>query len=95
MIFNDSHCFELYGFDILIDDDLKPLLIEINASPSLSHTTIPDKKLKKGLINDLLNIVIPSKFNKYKKSKNKEKQVGGFDLLYDQSLDKLNSLPSI
>ena len=59
VIINDKHCFEVYGFDVLIDDQLKPWLIEINASPSLSTTTDSDRNLKMGVINDAFNIVVP------------------------------------
>lgn len=42
VIINDKHCFEMYGFDVLLDEYLKPWLIEINASPSLTTTTESD-----------------------------------------------------
>ncbi|KAB0392961.1 hypothetical protein E2I00_002901 [Balaenoptera physalus] len=57
---NDKHCFECYGYDIIIDDKLKPWLIEVNASPSLTSSTANDRILKYNLINDTLNIAVPN-----------------------------------
>ena len=57
-IMNDRHCFECYGYDILIDDDLKPWLVEVNASPSLSATTRADRVMKLALIRDVLDVVL-------------------------------------
>jgi len=56
---NDRHCFELYGYDLLIDANLKPWLVEVNASPSLTTTTTSDRLLKFKVINDVLNLVTP------------------------------------
>ncbi|XP_011640702.1 tubulin polyglutamylase TTLL5 isoform X2 [Pogonomyrmex barbatus] len=50
-------CFELFGFDILIDDTLKPWLLEVNLSPSLGCDSPLDVRLKSALIADLLTLV--------------------------------------
>lgn len=54
---NINNCFELFGFDILIDDALKPWLLEVNLSPSLSADSPLDVKVKASLLTDLLNLV--------------------------------------
>ena len=92
VMFNDKHCFECYGYDILIDQNLKPWLIEINSSPSLSTTTKGDFILKKRLINDIIDIVITDKWldekGKPGASSFTGKSQGLFDLIYDGSETK-------
>lgn len=43
-------CYELYGFDIILDADLKPWILEVNISPSFSSSSPFDKNLKTKLI---------------------------------------------
>lgn len=52
-----SNCFELYGFDILIDSNLKPWLLEVNLSPSLNCDSPLDVRLKSAMLADLLTLV--------------------------------------
>ena len=41
-----DQCFEIYGFDLLLDDKLKPWLLEINLLHSLSSSSPLDKRIK-------------------------------------------------
>ncbi|CAG9818928.1 unnamed protein product [Phaedon cochleariae] len=52
-----NNCFELYGFDILIDKNLKPWLLEVNLSPSLNCDSPLDVRLKSAMLADLLTLV--------------------------------------
>ena len=75
-IINDKHCFELYGYDIMFDVELKTWLIEVNASPSLSASSYEDKLLKKRMLTDTLNVL-----DLEQRLLGTETRVGGFDLL--------------
>lgn len=52
-----ASCFELYGFDILVDTQLKSWLLEVNIFPSLSSGSKLDKKIKTKLVADMLTLV--------------------------------------
>merc|ERR1712048_882101 len=51
-----SRCFEIYGFDVLLDDCLKPWLLEVNIHPSLSATSPLDRRIKRHLVEDTLTL---------------------------------------
>ena len=51
-------CFELYGFDILLDDTCKPWLLEVNLSPACAERTDWLKDMLDSMIEGLLRIVI-------------------------------------
>uniref|UniRef100_A0A3B4YWY8 Tubulin--tyrosine ligase-like protein 9 n=1 Tax=Seriola lalandi dorsalis TaxID=1841481 RepID=A0A3B4YWY8_SERLL len=78
VIINDKHCFELYGYDILLDQNLKPWLIEVNASPSHTPSSQEDYEMKCRLLEDTLNVV-----DMEGRLTGKEKRVGGYDLMWN------------
>eukprot|EP00038_Savillea_parva_P015443 m.13914 g.13914 ORF g.13914 m.13914 type:complete len:720 (+) comp3102_c0_seq1:230-2389(+) len=53
----DVSCAEMLGFDILIDEDLNPWLLEVNASPSIATDSPLDTRLKTGALVGFLNLV--------------------------------------
>lgn len=66
-------CFEIYGFDVLIDHKLKPWILEVNVLPSLSSSSPFDKKLKTVLICDVLNLIGIQPYDRKKLEKQEEK----------------------
>eukprot|EP00741_Cyanophora_paradoxa_P009015 tig00001428_g8728.t1 len=49
--------FELYGFDVLLDADLKPWLLEVNAAPALGLDGPVDALVKEPMLADLMAAV--------------------------------------
>eukprot|EP00075_Anas_platyrhynchos_P033210 XP_027322463.1 tubulin polyglutamylase TTLL6 isoform X1 [Anas platyrhynchos] len=50
-------CFEILGFDILLDRKLKPWLLEVNHSPSFTTDTRLDREVKDALLCDTINLI--------------------------------------
>jgi len=86
LMINDKHCFEVFGFDILIDQNLSPWLLEVNAYPSVTATTKEDYNLKYALLIDTIKVVdLEGNYT------GNEGQIGGYDLIYRGGVVKFES----
>ncbi|GBG26287.1 Tubulin polyglutamylase TTLL5 [Hondaea fermentalgiana] len=54
---HSESCFELFGFDLMLDRDLRAWLVEVNISPSLMTASPLDRKVKTMLVCDALHLV--------------------------------------
>jgi hypothetical protein len=84
-------CFQLLGFDVLLDEDLKPWVLEVNYRPSLDWGTQQEHDLKVKLIEDVLNLALPRReFDEAidsRNSRNPSSGDTGTQPLGDQALD--------
>ncbi|XP_069758544.1 tubulin polyglutamylase TTLL13-like isoform X3 [Narcine bancroftii] len=55
--FGGSACFEILGFDILMDHNLKPWLLEVNHSPSFATDSRLDREVKDNLLYDTICLI--------------------------------------
>ncbi|XP_050342323.1 probable tubulin polyglutamylase TTLL2 [Nymphalis io] len=51
------NCFEFYGFDVLLDDSMKPWLIEVNLSPALGADCEADVIVKQPMLHELFDLL--------------------------------------
>lgn len=79
-------CFELLGFDILLDDKFSPWLLEVNLGPSLGCGSPLDQKVKGNLMADLFTLagVVPLEGRKYSDG-NARRHYGAYQQLNPQS----------
>eukprot|EP01006_Ploeotia_vitrea_P042742 TRINITY_DN66658_c1_g4_i1.p1 TRINITY_DN66658_c1_g4~~TRINITY_DN66658_c1_g4_i1.p1 ORF type:complete len:731 (+),score=30.81 TRINITY_DN66658_c1_g4_i1:52-2244(+) len=58
-LLRDKHshcCFELFGFDIILDSNLRPYVLEANIMPSLCPSSSLDHSIKADLISNMLTL---------------------------------------
>lgn len=66
-----GNCFDLFGFDVILDSMLKPWLLEVNLSPSMATESPLDFHIKSNLLTDTFNLIgmrmkAPRKVSGYK-----------------------------
>eukprot|EP00826_Nyctotherus_ovalis_P041794 TRINITY_DN4253_c0_g12_i1.p1 TRINITY_DN4253_c0_g12~~TRINITY_DN4253_c0_g12_i1.p1 ORF type:complete len:236 (+),score=61.42 TRINITY_DN4253_c0_g12_i1:32-739(+) len=84
-----QNCFELLGYDFMIDEDFRVWLIEVNTNPYLGTPNKYIKWLLPKMINDLLDIVVDP-YNKPANKAAEREAKNQFELLYSEK-KKVNS----
>jgi len=72
---SQDKCYDLYGFDILVDSNLKAYLLEVNICPSLASSSHLDKRIKTILLSDLFHMVGLKLFDKSLKYEREEDEM--------------------
>ena len=72
--FKRKHCFELFGYDFILDEDFNVWLIEVNTNPCIEESSELLKVLLPRMIEDMLKLTIDRMFPP-KAKKNKGKKV--------------------
>jgi len=75
-----SKCFAVYGFDVMLDQDLNAYVIEVNRSPSYSAASPLDKEIKQGVIKHAILLANPS-MNKKKATQATSRERSRFRLM--------------
>lgn len=86
-----NNCFELFGFDILIDEDLKPWLLEVNLTPSLMADSDMDFEVKSTLLADTFSLagIFSTEYKQKYKKYNTNKQIQNMTTFNDSEVSTL------
>ena len=58
-----KNCFEIFGYDFILDENYKPYLLEINTNPGLEFSSPLIKKLLPRMIDDAFKLTIDEEFS--------------------------------
>ena len=50
-------CYEILGFDVILDSKLKPWLLEVNFTPSFNTDSSVDMEIKSGVIEETMKLI--------------------------------------
>ncbi|KAF7705314.1 tubulin polyglutamylase ttll6 isoform X3 [Silurus meridionalis] len=72
---SSNACFEILGFDVLLDHRLKPWLLEVNHSPSFTTDSQLDHEVKDSLLYDTLVLINLGACNRKKITEEEKRRV--------------------
>ena len=93
--FSKAMCFEILGFDIILDDKARPYMLEVNHSPSFNTDSPLDKNIKSKVISEALRLAwVSSKkknnyYRKLKENVNKRAISGKIDRISREEKEKM------
>ena len=64
---NRKFCFELFGYDFILDEDFNMFLIEVNTNPCLEESSNILKMYLPRMVEDMLKITVDNVFPKLRK----------------------------
>ena len=100
--YKSSDVYEQYGVDIILDEDFKPYILEVNASPMVIGTVTKKTELLDNFINGIFNITFAQQFSRVERTmkyiqenkeeiqnrQNLEKHKENFERLYTMFLKR-------
>lgn len=83
------NCFEVFGYDFMIDSEFKPWLIEVNTNPCLELASLTLRILIPAMLENALKLVIDSLFPAPGVQHQQGIQLNKFELIFHQDEFKL------
>mmetsp|Transcript_23877 Transcript_23877/g.16859 ORF Transcript_23877/g.16859 Transcript_23877/m.16859 type:complete len:110 (+) Transcript_23877:450-779(+) len=75
-----KNCFELFGYDLMIDEDFNVWLIEVNSSPAMDYSTKVTERLVKMVSEDIVKVVVD--YANAPNNKKKKVDTGLYECIY-------------
>ena len=78
-VLNKKNCFEIFGYDFILDSNFNPFLLEINTNPGLEESSPLIEMLVPRMIDDAFRLTIDQIFERSDENKNVSKfKVDGY-----------------